>query len=187
MLQDFHPQIDNRVVQFRHVIVATEGHVAPLHRWREAYLRCIRGWLVADVGLGHANERLAEIALRSLRGVEAIGDEVIHRIHASRIVVPSGSHLYWRGLAGESQKPMPARVPGEINEDVDRVCMDAFRKFFIAVPECLAPAVGLGTKALGEVVGTRNPRVTKQLEAFSVVMSKYRREEPADGMGTEIR
>ncbi len=116
-----------------------------------------------------------------------IGDQVIDRIHASRVVVSAGGHLHGRGLSGKGQEPVPARVSGEINENVDRVRADSLGQLLVIVSKRLAPAVGLGTKALGEVVWARDPRVAKQLEAPSVMMCDDRRKEPADGMVTEVR
>jgi len=81
-----------------------------------------------------------------------VADAVVHGREAGGSCVGEIGYLYGRGLACEDGQAVVIRVPGQVDENIDRVVADAARAGFVVDPRDVVPRAESRFKALRDGV-----------------------------------
>jgi hypothetical protein len=115
------------VRDLRQAVERPEGDVAVLAGRQRRHGRRVRRWLVTEDArethdfLGVAGERIR-------RHHDRVRQEVVHGVQAGAGRVPPGGYLDRSRLLCEDRKPVAARVPREVHQNVDLVGLDPGRQ-----------------------------------------------------------
>ena len=115
-----------------------------------------------------------------------VGQVVIHGRQAGGPEVAQVGCLDRCRPTGERQQPVPARVTGEVHEDIDAILADGLGGLDVGEPDERTPMVGGSPATLRHLIRVRHVGVAEDLEVTMVLGGQDRFQEIRDGVLAEI-
>src|SRR5690606_38106832 len=106
---------------------------------------------------------------------------------ARRAAVGEVRHLHGRRLAREHEQPVPARMRGEVYEDIDVFSANDVGELVVRKRSDVAPVIGMLAHEAGDRVRGSDVRVRKHLDPTPVVLPEERQNEAGYRMLAKVR
>ncbi len=185
-VEDLRPQIERRRVELRGIVEAAEGDMPRRQRRQRRHRRRVVGRRVAEIAVLQADEPFAVIRLGARRGLETVADEIVDRREPGGRGIAEPSRLHGGGPHRADAQPVLARVPAQLDQDVEPVGGDALRRRDIVEAGNVDPGPGLCFQPRGPAIFARVVAVADRVHRRAIVMRQHAREEERDRVLAEI-
>ena len=121
-LQDLPPGLEHRGGDFGKTVERSECHATRRACGQGRDRRRLVGWPITEKAARQPDQLLGVEWFGHARRIgPVVGQPIVHRRHAGRVLVSQVGHLDWRRLAGENQQAMSVNVAGQIDQDVNPI------------------------------------------------------------------
>jgi len=115
-----------------------------------------------------------------------VSQQVIHRRHAGGGEIAQPGNLHRRRFPGEHRQARSGGMAGQINQDINRVVMDALRQNCVTQAYATHPASKCRLHSFGQIIVVRMRDIGKQFNRLRAQRGKYRFQKIAHRMIAQI-